>query len=202
MSGFRWFVRSAAVAVVIASTVVPAGATTLVRAGLDELVAGNGTIVVGQVQDARSYWNADGTFILTDLRVSAIEVLKGRPEMRELTVTTMGGTVGDTTTLIVGGPVLVPGRSYVLFLEREALPGGRFLTVRDLVQGVFEIRPDGAGAMRAVSQAADHPLLPDGRGELEPPGGARGMQLELLVESIQSIDRAASPRANQRPEVK
>ncbi len=198
MSGIRWFVRGAALLAVAASSVVPAGATTLVRAGLDELVAGNGTIVVGEVLDAESYWNADGTFILTDLTISAVEVLKGRPESRELTVTTMGGTVGDTTTLIVGGPVLVPGRSYVLFLEREELPGGRFLTVRDLVQGVFEVK-DGPGGLRAVSQANTHPLLPDRHGENLPPGGAQGMELEYLV---QSIDQLAAPRANHRPEVK
>lgn len=199
MSGFRWFVRGAALAVVTASMVVPAGATTLVRAGLDDLVAGNGTIVVGQVLDARSYWNADGSFILTDLEVEALEVIKGKSERRVLTVTTMGGTVGGTTTLIVGGPVLVPGRSYVLFLEREALPGGRFLTVRDLVQGVFELRRGADGSLRAVSQALDHPLLPDRRGEIDPPGGARGLELELLVQSIQQL---AGPRANRLPEVK
>ena len=201
MSGIRWFVRGAAVLAVVVSAVVPAGATTLVRAGLDELVAGNGTIVVGEVLDAESYWNADGTFILTDLRVSAIEVLKGRPESRELTVTTMGGTVGDTTTLIVGGPVLVPGRSYVLFLEREELPGGRFLTVRDLVQGVFEVREgaNGEAGLRAVSQANTHPLLPDRHGEHLPPGGSRGLELEYLV---QSISQLAASRADHRPEVK
>lgn len=198
MSGIRWFVRGAAVLAVVVSAVVPVGATTLVRAGLDELVAGNGTIVVGEVLDAQSYWNADGTFILTDLRVSAVEVLKGRPESRELTVTTMGGTVGETTTLIVGGPVLVPGRSYVLFLEREELPGGRFLTVRDLVQGVFEVR-DGEAGLQAVSQANTHPLLPDRHGENRPPGGERGLELEYLVQSIHQL---ATPRANHRPEVK
>lgn len=198
MSGIRWFVRGAAVLAVVAGAVVPAGATTLVRAGLDELVAGNGTIVVGEVLDADSYWSADGTFILTDLRVSTIEVLKGRPESREMTVTTMGGTVGDTTTLIVGGPVLLPGRSYVLFLNPEELPGARALTVRDLVQGVFELK-ESPGGLRAISQANSHPLLPDRGGDFEPPGGVKGMQLDLLVESIHEL---AAPRANHRPEVK
>lgn len=198
MSGIRWFVRGAAVLAVVAGAVVPAGATTLVRAGLDELVAGNGTIVVGEVLDADSYWSADGTFILTDLRVSTIEVLKGRPESREMTVTTMGGTVGDTTTLIVGGPVLLPGRSYVLFLNEEELPGGRALTVRDLVQGVFELK-ESPGGLRAISQANSHPLLPDRGGDFDPPGGVKGMQLDLLVESIHEL---AAPRANHRPEVK
>jgi hypothetical protein len=178
--------------------VVPASATTLIRSGLDDLVAATGTIVVGEIVDGESYWSADGTFILTVLRVSTVEVLKGRPESRELTITTMGGTVGDTTPLLWGGPVLVPGRSYVLFLNQEELPGGRALTVRDLVQGVFELKEDGGG-LRAVSQANSHPLLPDKGGDFEPPGGARGLQLDLLVESVHQL---AGPRANHRPEVK
>lgn len=198
MSSLRWLVRGAALMACVAGAVVPASATTLIRSGLDDLVAANGTIVVGEIVDAESYWSADGTFILTDLRVSTVEVLKGRPESRELTITTMGGTVGDTTTLIVGGPVLVPGRSYVLFLNQEELPGGRALTVRDLVQGVFELKEDGGG-LRAVSQANSHPLLPDKGGDFEPPGGARGLQLDLLVESVHQL---AGPRANHRPEVK
>lgn len=198
MSGFRWFVRGAALAACVFGAVAPVGATTLIRAGLDELVAGNGTIVVGEVLDVESYWSADGTFILTDVRVSAIEVLKGRPESREMTVTTMGGTVGDTTTLIVGGPVLLPGRSYMLFLNQEELPGGRVLTVRDLVQGVFDLK-ESPGGLRAVSQANSHPLLPDRGGDFEPPGGAKGLQLDFLVESIHEL---AAPRASHRPEVK
>lgn len=199
MSGCKWFVRGMTALAVAAGVAAPVGATTLIRAGLDELVAGNGTIVVGEVLDAESYWNGDGTFILTDLRVSAIEVLKGRPESRELTVTTMGGTVGETTTLIVGGAVLVPGHSYVLFLADEELPGGRFLTVRDHVQGAFDVTDAGDG-LRAVSQANSHPLLPDHRGEILPPGGAEGLELDFLIQSVHQL--AATPRANQRPEVK
>ena len=56
---------------IAASVVAPAGATTLIRESLDELVRSNRTIVVGEVVDARSYWNSDGTFILTDVRIAA-----------------------------------------------------------------------------------------------------------------------------------
>lgn len=80
----------------------PLGATTLARTGLDELVAGNDRVVVGEVVDAISYWNEDRTFILTDVRVAPTETIKGKAK-GELTLTLLGGTVGDLTTLIVGG---------------------------------------------------------------------------------------------------
>ena len=175
---------------IAASVVAPAGATTLIRESLDELVRSNRTIVVGEVVDVHSYWNADGTFILTDVRIAAHDVLKGNVQDRELTVTIMGGRVGELTTLIVAGPELVPGNSYVLFLNEEKLPGvERALTVRDLCQGVFDVKI-GRDGLRAVSQASVHPLLPDHLGYTEAPGGAQGMSFTAMTQSIrETVDR-------------
>ena len=171
---------------IAASVVVPAGATTLIRESLDELVRSNRTIVVGEVVDVHSYWNADGTFILTDVRVAMHDVLKGKVQDRELTLTIMGGQVGETTTLIIGNPELVRGNSYVLFLNEEDLPGAKALTVRSLVQGAFDVKM-GKDGLRAVSQANGHPLLPDGRGSFEAEGGREGFQLNSMMETIREI---------------
>lgn len=162
----------------------PAGATTLLRAGLEQLVTENETIVMGEVLEVVSYWNADSTFILTDVMVEPIQTLKGR-EAPTLTITLMGGTVGDTTTLIVGNPELVPGRSYVLFLNEEALPGSeKTLTIRDLCQGAYDIQTTKRGALRAVSQANSHPLIPDEQGYFDAPGGIEGFPLEAMLQSV------------------
>ncbi|HYN23348.1 MAG TPA: hypothetical protein VE078_20500 [Thermoanaerobaculia bacterium] len=168
--------------------VAPAGATTLIRESLDELVAGNRAIVVGEVVDASSYWNEDHTFILTDVRIATYESLKGDAG-QEFTVTLMGGHVGDLTTLIVAGAELIPGRSYLLFLNEENLPGKRALTVRDHVQGAFDIKM-GRDGLRAVSQAGRHPLVPDRQGYTEAPGGVEGMPLNAMRQSIrEAVDR-------------
>jgi hypothetical protein len=178
---------------IAASVVAPAGATTLMRESLDELVRSNRTIVVGEVVDVRSYWNADGTFILTDVRVAAHDVLKGNAKDRELTVTIMGGRVGETTTLIIGNAELVPGNSYVLFLNDEDLPGGKVLTVRSLVQGAFDVKI-GKDGLRAVSQANAQPLLPDARGSFEAEGGREGFQLNSMTQTIREIVRNNATR--------
>ena len=165
--------------------VAPLGATTLIREGLDELVATNQRVVVGEVVDAVSYWNEDNTFILTDVRIAPSETIKGKTE-DELTVTLLGGTIGDLTTLIVGGAELIPGRSYVLFLNPERLPGaGQALTLPDHSQGAFEVMARG-GELRAVSQANRHPLAPDRSGRIDIPGGVEGFRLETLLEGLRN----------------
>lgn len=178
--------RGLAFLALAASVVAPASATTLIRESLDDLVRANRTIVVGEVVDVRSYWNADGTFILTDVRIAAHDVLKGNPKDREITITLMGGRVGDLTTLIIGNPELAPGNSYVLFLNEEDLPGTRALTVRSLMQGAFDVKI-GRDGLRAISQAIGHPLLPDAFGSLDAAGGAEGFPLNFMIQSIRDM---------------
>jgi hypothetical protein len=151
------------------SLTVPASATTLKRMSLDELVADNGTIVMGHVLDTVSRWNDDHTFMLTDVRIAVEETIKGRVKNDVVTVTLMGGHIGDMTTLVIGSAELIPGNSYVLFLNFDIVPG--------------QTGP------KAISQASQHPLLPDFFGNAEPPGGKEGIYLEEMIESIRQIEK-------------
>ncbi|MEP7010841.1 MAG: hypothetical protein ABJC13_10995 [Acidobacteriota bacterium] len=168
---------------------VPAHALTLKRADLNNLVTGNGTIVVVSVEGASSHWNQDNSLILTDFRLQASQVLKGRVGST-LTITQMGGTAGKYTTLIPGSANLIPGRSYVLFLREEKLPGSSAVTtVAEHCQGAFDLETRN-GVVWAVSQAAGESLIPDDEereGDADVPGGSKGMALTDLVRSIQSI---------------
>ena len=168
-----------------AGGVAPAGATSLIRQSLDDLVARNRSVVVGQVLEAKSRWNEEGTFIVTDYRVQVDDVLKGGAKGREVTVTLLGGTVGDLTTLIIGGAELRPGRSYVLFLK-DGVEGVEGVTLPDHSQGAFEDVKAKDG-LRAVSQGLRHPLLPDVRGHVDVPGGAEGLPLTSLMKSVREI---------------
>lgn len=198
MQAVRNLLRGGLAALLVSLAVAPAGATTLIRQGLDRLVAGNTTIVVGEVLDTSSYWNADGTFILTDVRIATQEILKGNVKDREIVVTIMGGTVLDLTTLIVGGAELAPGKAYVLFLDQGDLPGAkRARTVRHHSQGVFEIVQARDG-LRAVSQASRQPLAPDAKGSTEAPGGRLGVPFDTLRQSIRELVRNSR---DARPEV-
>ena len=162
---------------------IPAGATTLIRHGLDRLTADNESVVHGRVMEIHSYWNDDHSFILTDVKFRPQQVLKGERPSGDVTLTVMGGTVGEISTVIVAGPDLVPGSDYVLFMNREDLPGAaRRLTVRDLSQGVFRVEKG-----RAYSQALDHPLIADANGRSEAPGGEEGMALEEMSRQVRQF---------------
>lgn len=187
MTVMKRLLRGGLAFAIAASVVAPASAATLRRAGLDNLVAGNSTIVVAEVLDMHSYWNENGDFILTDVRLAANEVLKGNLADREFTVTLMGGQVGDTTTLIVGSAELIPGRPYVLFLNKDDLPGAAgVLTVREHMQGAFDIRME-KGVLRAVSQANGNPLVPDAAGLSDAAGGAEGFPFKAMIDSIREM---------------
>lgn len=195
-TGNRWL--CALVLVLALGAAVPSSATTLIRAGLESLVAANEKVVVAEVRESHSYWNDDHTFILTDIRLAATDILKGDPRDTDFTITIPGGSVDDLTTLIIGGAELIPGKSYVLFLNEDGLPGAqRVLTVREHSQGVFDIVRARDG-YRAISQANRHPLVPDALGFVDPPGGAKGLLLDEMIQSV----REAADRQGARREVK
>ncbi len=182
------------------SACLPASATTLRRASLEDLVSTNATVLLGEVVDAQSHWNSDGSFILTDVRIRPLDVLKGAAAARELTITLMGGSVGDLTTLIVGGAELVPGRTYVLFIDGGSLPGtATVATINDHSQGVFEVVA-GTDVPRAISQANGHPLLPDSLGHADAPGGTEGFPLGAMLDSIRDlVPRPGAARGEVKP---
>lgn len=167
---------------------LPGSATTLQRAGLEELVQRHDTIVVAKVTHTFSYWNDDHSMILTDVTVAPDMVLKGRTESGPLTLTLLGGTVDDTTVAIVAGAKLQSGKSYLLFLAEANLSAGRrHLTVREHSQGVFDFVLSESGELRAVSQANGAHLVQDAKGRLQPPGGLEGLAQGDILETIATL---------------
>jgi hypothetical protein len=192
MHGLRRVLCGVVAVAIAASLGAPASATTLKRMDVEDLVAANQNVVVGQVLDARSYWNKDKTFILTDVRVSVNEVVKGNLQDSEITVTLMGGRVGDLTTMIIGGAELLPGKSYLLFLNEENLPGKKQVqTVRDHCQGAFDL-VIGKDGLRAISQANRHPLVPDSLGYVDAPGGVQGTPFNAMIQSIRDLAKGVN----------
>ena len=198
MQTARMVLRSTVVLALAGSIGAPLSASTFIRASLEQLVKRNTTIVVGEVRDAKSYWNEEEGFILTDVRIRATEVLKGDPMDNDFTITFLGGTVGDTTTVLTGGPELIPGKAYVLFLRDVVLKNGEGVRIVPAhAQGVFDIVRARDG-LWAISQAHRVPLVPDALGLVEPPGKAQGIPLHSMIRSIREI----AAREGARREVK
>ena|ERR1041385_4196238 len=111
-----------------------AHATTVRRLSFDQLIGKAEIIVAGQVTDSRTYRTSDGKLILTSYTVQVGENIKGKAPAT-VTVTTVGGKVGNTTLRVSGMPQFQTGENTVLFLERS----GGYTTVVGLNQGKFSI---------------------------------------------------------------
>ncbi|HYH44964.1 MAG TPA: hypothetical protein VEG34_04715, partial [Thermoanaerobaculia bacterium] len=72
-----------------------------------------------------------------------------------------------------------------LFLNEEDLPGVKgVLTVRDHVQGAYDVVLGQDNSLRAVSQANGHPLLAGSLGSVDVPGGTKGFPLAAMLQSL------------------
>ncbi len=177
--------------VLLASTLFvslfPAGALAAKPASLYDLSTRNSTILTGKVVDSHSYWNSDGSWIVTDYRVSPGQVIKGAVMEQELILTMIGGRVGETTVLIPGAPLLEIGKSYLLFVNEMDLPGAAGAkTLTNHTQSVFDIVATEQGP-RAISQAA--PRSPASIGDEASARGQEGLALDTLVEAIRAVVR-------------
>jgi hypothetical protein len=148
--------------------VTPLSATSVRRLSFEELVQSANFIVEGSVVDARTYRSNDGRLILTSYTINVQENLKGSSGST-LTVTTVGGRIGNTILHVAGMPVFQPGEKAVLFLEKA----GAFTTVVGLNQGKFGI------ANGVVSNSSNGLSFPDGG----PPTPLK-MQLEEFKRQI------------------
>jgi hypothetical protein len=142
-----WFL----VIATIFGIVTPLSATSVRRLSFEELIQTSSNIVEGSVVDSRTYRSADGKLILTSYTISVQENLKGSSGSI-LTITTVGGRIGNTILHVAGVPVFQPGEKAVLFLEKT----GTYTTVVGLNQGKFAISND------VVSNSSAGLTFPDG----------------------------------------
>ena len=109
-------------------------ATSVERLGLEDLVKKARTIVVGKVTGSRTYWSTDKKYILTDYTIAVEESVKGQAP-RTMSVTTIGGKIGDVELYVSGMPIFATGQNAVLFVEQS----GAYQTVVGLGQGKFTV---------------------------------------------------------------
>ena len=152
----------------VLTLLVSAHATTVRRLSFDNLIAKSEAIVAGQVIDSQTYRTPDGKLILTSYTVQVGEQLKGTTPPT-VTVTTVGGRIGNTILRVSGMPQFQNGESAVLFLEHS----GAYTTVVGLNQGKFSI------SNGEVSNTVTGLTFPDGT-----PGRALKMPVDEFKRQI------------------
>ena len=112
----------------------PLYATTVRSLSFDDLVSKAQSIVAGHTVDVQTFRTADGRLILTNYTFEVEQTLKGS-ESGRITITTVGGRVGNTILRVAGMPSFAVGESAVVFLEKS----GQYNTVVGLTQGKFSV---------------------------------------------------------------
>jgi hypothetical protein len=169
---------------------------------LEALTQASSEVVQGTISNIESFWNRSRTAIYTRLTLSSERTLKGSsPD--EVTVLLPGGTVGETTSILVDAPELKPNQEVVLFLDRVDdlrqevdLPASVTpFQLTDPLQSVFKVVTDPVSReKRAVSHIvillpsdAVTPAQPELRSRLLSLGGEQGLPLDELAARVEQI---------------
>ena len=130
----------------VACLATPLDATTQKQLSGKDLVADADLIVVGRCTEAVSRWH--GRALVTEATVVIEEALSGRAT-QTITVLIPGGVDRSRAVPIAvtvpGAPSLLPGESFLLFLDR--VPEGAGYSVVGLSQGAFPLLRQGERRM-------------------------------------------------------
>lgn len=161
-----------------------AGAVTLERLSLEEMIDSSTLIVRGTIGESVSSRN--GQLIETEYRVKVAEILKdpagtaiGDPGAGGISISLPGGAAGGLRQTLAGVPVLENGSEYVLFLWRAS--SGRLLLV-GMSQGLLRIQRT-SGRVTAERPAIDGTMLDRRTGRAVRDSGL-GMRLPALREAV------------------
>lgn len=171
--------------------VLPAGASTFLAMSWEDLVGKADSVVAGRVVEVTSYWNREGTAILTEAVIEVdSSILGDAPSV--VRVRTFGGQVGDYKIVAHGFPTFERNEKLLLFLE-PAEDG--FHKVLGYQQGELRIRTDKSGREIAVptwTAGSANILKADGT----PAPAPRALPLADLVQKIhETADRVGRPQA-------
>lgn len=165
---------------------LPASASTFVAMSDEALVASSQAVVFGEVVQVDSFWNQDGTAVITDAVFQVAETFAGSAPVT-VKVRTFGGSVGDVRIEAIGFPTFQVGEQMVLFLEQGA--EGTF-RVNGYQLGQYRVRQDEAGVATA------YPALEHGVRLLQvdgtPAPAPKALPLDALVQRVRSLAAAGS----------
>ena len=167
---------------------------------LPALTAGCEHAVVGTVLSVKPYWNPAHTRIQSDIALEIHEDLKGNidAQVGTLTLTELGGTVGEITQAVTDTPEFHVGERVLVFTERTA--DGRLIVLgRDRAKFVLTPAP-GIALDAAGNRVDDGAGSPAGR--IGCPASGRDLVADatalLNARGFRQVQRAA-PRARVVP---
>jgi hypothetical protein len=152
------------------AALIPAPATTVRSASLDELIQLASSVVRGRVTESSTALK--GTLIYTHYTVQVLDQWKG-PAAVQVDVQIPGGSYNGEQQSIAGAPQLAIGTQYVFFLWTA--PSGANLPL-GLSQGVLSIESDAAGGATVIRPPSEALALNSADGA---PSPQEPMQMRL-----------------------
>jgi hypothetical protein len=182
-----WF----GIAFLLLALALPARASTFLAMSQEELVEQADAVVTGRVVEVISYWNREGTVILTEAVIEVDDAVLGDAPSH-VRVRAFGGQVGDQKIVAFGHPTFERGEKLLLFLEPRQ---DGFRKVLGYQQGQFRIRtgPDGREiAVPAWDEESSRIVKADGT----PVRAPRALALaDLELQIRETARRVARPEA-------
>src|SRR6185295_3043032 len=174
--------KSSLIALILFSRVATAGATTVVPpADLGELARASEAVTFAHAVES---WVEPGeTIPVTITRFHLLQTVAGAQTGDVFEVRELGGALEDRAAAVAGAPRYVPGRNYLLFLDRA--PGGRWRS-KMMSYGLLE-EVEGADLLRPLPEAARIELWV--RQRAEPVGVYRKA---ALLEHLAEVARGAT----------
>ncbi len=119
------------------------------RMTTQELTERATVVAVGKVTEMRSEWNKDRTRIYTHVTISVDQYIKGERSQKDLTITHLGGEIGEVGELYSGTPRFRTGEEIMVFVKEDKL--GK-LRVAGGTQGKYTITEDRITGQKMVSE--------------------------------------------------
>lgn len=105
--------------VLFAAGIACQSSAMVVTLSTENLTKTSDVIITGAVLNTKSFWSADKHFIYTMATVAILEVIKGRPLQKSLTVVHEGGEVDGIGLKVSDVAPLTTGETVLLFLSPE-----------------------------------------------------------------------------------
>src|SRR5581483_11710178 len=113
----RNLLKAALPLLVLAFSIIPATATSVVILTDEELTLHSRVIVTGTVKTVFSAWNDEHSLIYTYTEVRTDRFLKGNLDTTHIVLKQLGGSAGVDGMRIIGQPRFVPGQQVLLYLN-------------------------------------------------------------------------------------
>lgn len=160
----------------------PASASTALDLDVEGLTQRAELVLRAKVTSSASRWAPGGRRILTETRLSVLEVVAGNSQTREVRVIQPGGAVDGVVQEVIGAAGFTPGEEIVVFLEGAGQPT---LRVVGMALGKYRIERDEGRAPRARRDGLDEVRVLHPRTRVEqPPQPA--VELDALLKRIRA----------------